>query len=329
MISYAQNHEDVVLARGFPAPSGFYIDVGAGSPEIHSVTKHFYDRGWHGVNVEPLPRWHRELEKARPRDINLAFGLAAAPGELEFFDVSADAAEESTFSAEVADRLRERGFQLKVTTVAVTTLAAVCDEHAEGAIDFLKIDVEGLELEVLRGGDWTRFRPAVVVVESTEPGSGKLAETGVLEFMTDMRYLPVLFDGLNTFYVADEQDRELRHRLAAPANPNDGFEDGELARTRRRAEGFERRVIELTEELNGARHDLEQTRGRLAAAERLAADLRQEIAASQGRNDVLEQRLAIAQEEVARSRREAGDARIQFTAAREALELALAAPERG
>ena len=55
MISYAQNFEDVMLARAFgDRRDGFYIDVGACFPDVASVTRHFYDLGWNGVNVEPM-----------------------------------------------------------------------------------------------------------------------------------------------------------------------------------------------------------------------------------------------------------------------------------
>ncbi len=67
MISYAQNREDVVLARVFQGTSGFYVDVGAASPTVHSVTRWFYEKGWEGINIDPGPRWHRELMAERPR----------------------------------------------------------------------------------------------------------------------------------------------------------------------------------------------------------------------------------------------------------------------
>ena len=77
MISYSQNREDVLLNRLFPErSSGFYIDVGACYPVIHSVTKLFYDRGWRGINIEPLPSLSAVLTNDRPRDINLRMGLS-------------------------------------------------------------------------------------------------------------------------------------------------------------------------------------------------------------------------------------------------------------
>ncbi len=54
--SYAQNFEDVMLWRALRhIDQGYYIDVGAWSPELDSVTKAFYEHGWHGINVEPNP----------------------------------------------------------------------------------------------------------------------------------------------------------------------------------------------------------------------------------------------------------------------------------
>ena len=62
MISYAQNFEDVILQRVFhTCDQGRYIDIGGYDPTIDSVTKHFYDRGWSGVNVEPVARFHKKF----------------------------------------------------------------------------------------------------------------------------------------------------------------------------------------------------------------------------------------------------------------------------
>jgi len=72
-VSYAQNHEDVVLARALDPDdhAGFWIDVGAGDPVIGSVTAAFAERGWRGINVEPLRPEYESLCSARPHDVNL------------------------------------------------------------------------------------------------------------------------------------------------------------------------------------------------------------------------------------------------------------------
>ena len=79
---------------------GFYIDVGANDPTSLSVTKFFYDRGWHGINIEPLTDKCALLSEMRPRDINLCVGLGSERGKLEIFE----AGEGSTFLPEFANQ---------------------------------------------------------------------------------------------------------------------------------------------------------------------------------------------------------------------------------
>ena len=83
MISYAQNLEDVLLARAFAGvDTGFYIDVGAFDPDIDSVTRHFYDAGWRGINIEPVAATACAVCAERPRDINLNVALGRTDGTL-------------------------------------------------------------------------------------------------------------------------------------------------------------------------------------------------------------------------------------------------------
>src|SRR5487761_1104221 len=82
-ISYAQNREDILLQAFFaPNEIGFYVDIGAYDPDIDSVTKHFYLKGWHGINVEPQLNRYKLFKQKRPKDINIHCGIAAKEGEL-------------------------------------------------------------------------------------------------------------------------------------------------------------------------------------------------------------------------------------------------------
>jgi len=107
--SYAQQFEDLILycalkdARG--VENGFYIDVGANDPTVDSVTKFFYDRGWHGINIEPLPDKCALLIENRPRDINLCVGLGSKRDKIKLFQ--ADGL--STFSADIAESVNISG----------------------------------------------------------------------------------------------------------------------------------------------------------------------------------------------------------------------------
>jgi FkbM family methyltransferase len=219
MLSFAQNGEDVVLARAFgERTDGFYIDVGAWAPDEGSVTKHFYDRGWRGVNVEPSREAFARLHAERPRDVNLNVCLSDRAGGATFYE--GVESERSTLSPKVVAHAANLRFAARATTVR--TLADVCAEHAPAHIDFLKIDVEGHEAEVIAGADWDRWRPVVLLVEATEPGTAVPSHARWEHRLLAADYEFALFDGLNRFYVRGE-DRALLSRLAAPANSLDRY----------------------------------------------------------------------------------------------------------
>jgi FkbM family methyltransferase len=215
MISYAQNHEDVLLRRVLADnDDGFYVDVGANDPVRDSVTKHFYDRRWRGINIEPQSGHYGRLCSHRPEDVNLNVGLSDRETALDLWEcVSNDAL--STFSPTLAGIWRENGLTFVKRRVPVMTLARVCDEFVDRPIDFLKIDVEGHEREVIEGGDWSRWRPRVVLVEATEP---ERWEPRILA----ADYLFAAFDGLNQYYVRAE-DSPLIARFRAPVCLLDDF----------------------------------------------------------------------------------------------------------
>jgi hypothetical protein len=100
----------------------------------------------------------------------------------------------------------------------------VCERHANGVtIDFLKIDVEGWEEAVIRGGDWQRFRPRVVLVEATQPNSPRPSHAAWEPLLLEAGYLFAYFDGLNRYYVRKEDEDLLAH-FATPPNVFDKFQ---------------------------------------------------------------------------------------------------------
>jgi len=215
MMSYAENHEDVLLDRLFPEErAGFYIDVGANDPVYHSVTKHFSERGWRGINVEPGAADYAKLCADRPRDINLNVGVSDREGALTFHE-SPQRPGWSTFSADRSTVFADQAVEHVKRTVPVTTLASLCARHAPATIDFLKVDVEGHEHAVIAGGDWSRWRPRAVVVEANDTAAWE-------PILLAADYLYATTDGLNRYYLRRE-DEALAPRLAAPVSVLDGF----------------------------------------------------------------------------------------------------------
>ncbi|MGI4976861.1 MAG: FkbM family methyltransferase [Janthinobacterium lividum] len=223
MISYAQNGEDVMLMRALGnIAGGFYIDVGAADPTILSVTRAFYERGWHGVNIEPTEDRHRLLNEARPRDVNLSQPVSDRMAE-EMFHVCEQYPDLSTLHEDVAAATCSGGLRIQSRIVQTTTLAEVCRRFAPLVIHFLKIDVEGAEESVLRGADFQRYRPWIVVVEATRPGTQIPAYVSWEPVLLDNQYRFVWFDGLNRFYLAGEKFDSLRHHFDTPLNVFDQY----------------------------------------------------------------------------------------------------------
>lgn len=242
MISYAQNFEDVMLERVFKEQStGFYIDVGAWDDATDSVTKHFYEKGWNGINVEPLPVYFAKHQQSRKRDINLNIALLDKPGNRILYEISGTTGL-STFDANYAEDHRSKGCQVEQRQVEVSTLEAICNEYAKDTqIDFLKVDTEGTELQVLQGGNWARFRPRVLIIEATLPGSSTTAHSKWEFFILEQGYIFAYFDGLNRFYVRQEESDLLRH-FSCPPNVFDLFIPYSTTRAEEYAKDLENRL---------------------------------------------------------------------------------------
>jgi FkbM family methyltransferase len=222
IISYAQNYEDVILFRALKDVSkGFYIDVGAMDPVEESVTKAFYDAGWNGINIEPLEQNYQKFIKDRPRDININCLAGDQSGEAVFYElVNTGLSTQDKVKAEELGR--NNGYSIVDHSLMVDTLTNILIKVDPPTIHFLKIDVEGAEKAVLDGTDLKRFRPWIIVVESTIPNS-PIQDYGSWEpYLLDNLYDFAYFDGLNRFYVAHEKS-VLISEINIPPNVFDKF----------------------------------------------------------------------------------------------------------
>jgi FkbM family methyltransferase len=218
MVSYAQNGEDVILKRIFgDQKTGCYIDIGASHPETLSVTKHFYDMGWRGINVDPLKDCMDLFAQNRPDELNLNVAIDIEKGFLDFYEIT-DYPELSTFSAEAADSLLKSGHKVTCYPVERITGNELFEKHVHCPVDFLKIDVEGREHNVINSINFNRYRPKVLVIEATTPNSlfpGWDNFESIINFekwepaLLASGYIFAYFDGLNRFYLSEENKKFL------------------------------------------------------------------------------------------------------------------------
>jgi FkbM family methyltransferase len=260
LVSFAQNAEDIRLWRALGAqPAGFYVDVGAGDPVTDSVTKLFYDAGWCGINVEPGPSFPA-LVSARPRDVNLEVAIAVARGTRELWVSSPDP---GLSSFRPPDERLPEGFSFSSKTVQAMRLDEVVRQHAPGRpIDFLKIDAEGAEQEILASVDLRAIRPKVLVIEAVSPLAHRPTQDDWEPALLDAGYVHAAFDGINRFYVSPEH-LDLIDVLAYPVSPLDRFQTDAYLR-------LHASVTELTREVDRLRDPDDPPK-----IERLEADLRE------------------------------------------------------
>ena len=221
LVSYAQNFEDLMLWRALGhIEKGLYVDVGAQHPSFDSVSRCFYDNGWRGVHVEPTPAYAEMLRNARPDETVLQAAAGAAVGFAQIFEISGTGL--STGRSDIATHHAANGHEARELQVPCTTLAAIFETTGERPIHWLKIDVEGMEREVLEGWGDHPARPWVLVIESTFPGTRRPTETEWLDLVIARGYREVWFDGLSRFFVAEGHD-DIAAAFDLPPNVFDGF----------------------------------------------------------------------------------------------------------
>ncbi|MEI7451738.1 MAG: FkbM family methyltransferase [Candidatus Falkowbacteria bacterium] len=202
--SYSQSAEDLILNNFFKDKNyGVYVDVGANDPKKFNNTYFFYKKGWRGLNIEPNIDKYVKLKKIRKNDVNLNIGVGSLPGKLDFYDFKEDTL--STFSKDIAEDYQKMGHRVKgVKSVEVCRLDSIFDKHLNGKkIDFITIDTEGNDLDVLKSNDWSKYRPSYLVVETLEykiDDSAKKLNDIFDEYLKSISYMPVIDTGINTIY---------------------------------------------------------------------------------------------------------------------------------
>jgi FkbM family methyltransferase len=207
--------------------NGFYIDVGAMSPDEHSVTKLFYERGWTGINVEPNIGFYKLLNEKRPLDVNLQLAVGVADG-LGLISIIPNSGL-STMDDKIAAKHAKNLWPIEKQEVEVLSLASIWEKYVPPSRDvhFLKVDVEGFEEEVLLGNNWVDNRPWVVVVEATQPLTQIESHQKWEPTLIDNGYLFAYWDGLNRFYV-DSRLSHLRGTFRYPPNVFDDYVPSQL-----------------------------------------------------------------------------------------------------
>lgn len=200
--SFSQEGEDILIEGLFSdLAQGCYVDVGCHHPYRFSNTYRLYRKGWSGLCIDPLPGTCEAFTRSRPRDTVVEVGVSLEPGELEYFMFNEPAL--NTFDEELAQEQAQRdGYHVERRILCVTRpLRQLLSESGLGRVDFLTIDVEGMDLEVLQSNDWQRWRPRVVLVECLAASLDEIGRDPVYRFMRGIGYSAMHKPGRSIIYV--------------------------------------------------------------------------------------------------------------------------------
>ncbi|GAA0999390.1 FkbM family methyltransferase [Subtercola frigoramans] len=290
-ISFAQNGEDIVLWRALKdITNGVYLDVGANDPTIMSVTRKFYDAGWHGIAIEPNPEYASAFRNERPRDIvyqAVASNIDAPTVDFHLIEGTGL----STLVDDISTEHAEAGWVVRDITVPVISLNSAIEEAglSESDIHFLSIDTEGAEDQVIASLDFTRYRPWILIIEATAPLSTRQVHSTWESRVEDAGYTFQFFDGLSRFYVANERLDQLGGTVTYSAGILDDYVEvgqvtleAELKSVSDARDEATQRVAELTARLEEESLRARELARRAESAEKEAARLGRLVADLQG-----------------------------------------------
>jgi FkbM family methyltransferase len=209
-LSYSQSGEDLILNTIFyNTQKGVYVDIGANNPYLQSNTHYFYKKGWRGVNVDALPGSMTKFKKVRKQDINIEAAISNDISALTYYTFSSSFY--NTFDSKEIERLKTISKLTGKIKIRTIKLIELFESLKIKKIDFMSVDVEGLDLEVLKSNNWHKYRPKVIVIESVAyPYSTRELDhiANIKIFLESVGYRFFCNSPTNAFYIEIEFYKE-------------------------------------------------------------------------------------------------------------------------
>jgi len=205
--SYSQEGEDMILRRVFEKQqTGFYVDVGAHHPMRFSNTYFFYKNGWHGINIDAMPDSMKLFNKLRPRDINIEKPVSDKKEVLTYYAFNEPAL--NGFSKELSEERDRKGdYFIEFTKdVETSTLEEILDTNLpkDQKIDFLSIDVEGLDFMVLKSNNFEKYKPKMILIEILRSSLNEIEVNEITTYLKQYDYT-IYAKSVNTVFFIDKQ----------------------------------------------------------------------------------------------------------------------------
>lgn len=171
--SYSFNGVDLLVDYIFKSKkNGFYLDIGAQHPVSNNNTYLLFKKGWNGINIDLDEKNINLFKLARPKDVNLNFAISDSEKEVDLFYYH-DSSPINTLSKNVSDFQKAKVSKIKKIKTKILN-NVLEDLSFKNHIDYMNIDVEGHEIQVLKGFDISKYKPSVISIEYLDLNMKKL-----------------------------------------------------------------------------------------------------------------------------------------------------------
>lgn len=210
--SYSQEGEDMILRRIFENKDvGFYIDVGAHHPKRFSNTYYFYKKGWNGINIDAMPNSMKAFDKFRKRDINIEAAISNVKSTLTYYEFNETAL--NGFSKDISlTRSKLESYSIvnsyPITTKTLNEVLDMFSKEILKEIDFITIDVEGLDFNVLKSLDLNKYKPNLILIEILSETLEDVVDNEISFHLKKFGY-KIYAKSFNTvFYISEEYQKK-------------------------------------------------------------------------------------------------------------------------
>jgi FkbM family methyltransferase len=190
---------------------GIYLDIGSNDPVIESNTFLLYLHGWKGICVDLNDTLIKKAKLIRKRDINIVAAVSDSATEIEMFKFADDCF--STIDANAARRSELASSVVSKTSLTTTTIDRILSKVPEEFkhVDLLSIDVEGVDVKVLKSIDYRIIRPKVIIIEDWDFAYSTLSENEIVRFLREKGYVFYSYFALNLIFLESGFLRTSKH----------------------------------------------------------------------------------------------------------------------
>ena len=198
---YAEFAEDVMVNRILKKiKKGFYVDIGAYHPYKGSLTYNLYNRKWNGMNLDISKSSIDLFNIARPSDININCAVSEFNGETFYYENSPINQQNSLISQDDNQK------KIKIQSYKLSEILKMQNINS---VDYINIDTEGNELEVLMGIDFSKINPTLFTIEDNSFDLNNEIKKKKIIFLKEKNYELINIIGVTMFFVKKDSVSEI------------------------------------------------------------------------------------------------------------------------